>query len=464
MSKRKLQKYCQLSQAIKAYDAEFYYALDDLCLLPLLRSGPNGITFLYPEDKKVRHHIINATYSKSPEEAITAVKALILRGYHDNPANTHNGVNLLNQLVDTSSGKWGNFTVSKKDDKFFGHRSRISIFHLAGNSQIPIHGKEVARENLPPRASRRNQQGEGEVVGGGIFGKWDCDCDCWPSHRVSLAKKLAKVYPSEKNKKSNVYVKKVALQLDYLEKHYPEIYNSQKLIMHLGNEEISDSYLLDMITPDDCFCKLWQVFGKNKNGLGEVSEDKYKGGVSFYEYYKQRKNNAITKTSQYRDQQTVVAELTKNLAEQKRLLNNVVAVCDIREALIGAYRNKTLLGKDLFIVFTSVMKEMWEHEFDMESFEHYSYMATHVYTSCEDMVNQEFNQFKDATLHGNLLKSDVFKFIPWTEPGIYASVGYKGTHPYPKPIDLQIYSLNGLIAGITDKKTGGARSVLEEFF
>ena len=41
MAPKKLQKYCQLSQPIKQLDAEFYQALDDLCLLPLLRGGPN---------------------------------------------------------------------------------------------------------------------------------------------------------------------------------------------------------------------------------------------------------------------------------------------------------------------------------------------------------------------------------------------------------------------------------------
>jgi hypothetical protein len=80
MSPKKLQKYCNLTQAIKAYDSEFYQALDDLCLLPLLRPGPNGITFLYPEDSGLRKKIVDATYSKNPEMGVKMVKSLILRG------------------------------------------------------------------------------------------------------------------------------------------------------------------------------------------------------------------------------------------------------------------------------------------------------------------------------------------------------------------------------------------------
>jgi hypothetical protein len=473
MSKKKLQKFCQLTQVIKSYDPVFYNALDDLCLLPLFRPALEGITFLYPVSNKIRKSIITATYSKSPEDAVKLVKALILRKFYSKPDEISNGSNALNQVVNVQNGHWGTFKVKQASDiNYFNHRGKISMFLLEGDGDIPISGPQAPRTTslkYPNRNSSRSISADGDdenessVVGGG-FG---CGCMCWPSHRVTLAKKLAKHYMSEKNKKSNVYTKKVCAQLGYLEKHYPEIYNSDKLVAHLGNEEISDSYLLDMITPDEVLCKIWQAFGKDSNGLGAFNEDSYtdsKGQkMTYHERYLQTKQAAISKNGAFRDEASVSAELKRNLEEQKRLLGEVVAVCDIRESLISSYRNKKQLGKDLFIVFTSVMKEMWEHEFDMESFQHYSYMATNVYTCCDDMVNQEFNQFKDATLHGNLLKSDVFKFVPWTNPKVYVDAGYT-TGIYPKPIDLKIYSLNNLVASITANKTGGAASILSEFF
>jgi hypothetical protein len=318
---------------------------------------------------------------------------------------------------------------------------------LKGKGEIPVTG-----EFAPRLTDAEMTKTKKAAVGGGM---------CWPSHRVALNKKLAKHYVNEQNKKSNVYVKKVYAQLSILQKDHSDIYNSNKLVMHLGNEEISDSYLLDMITPEDVLSKLWKAFGQGNDGLGELSDDNV-GGQSYYEKYLALKDARI-KQGKYADDASVSAALVSNLEEQKGLLKNVVAVCDIREALISSYQNKDQLGKDLFIVYTSIMKVMWEHEHDMESFNNYSYMATNVYTKCADMVNQEFNQFKDATLHGNLLKSDVFKFIPWVEAKVYVSAGYT-SDIYPKPIDLKIYSLNNLVSKLTASKTGGASSILAGYF
>lgn len=456
MSRKKLQKYCQLTQAIKAYDAEFFQALDDLCLLPLLRSGPNGVTFCYPEEKQIRKKIIDATYSKNPEMAVKMVKALILRGCYRKPEELRGTVsNALNHMVELKDGKWHSFKLAPaKDLEFFDHRGNIAVLLLQGKGDIPLTGEMAPRMNDAEMARSKK-----ETVGG----SWGCGCMCWPSHRVALAKKMAKCYVHEQNKKSNVYVKKVCLQLSILEKDHPEIYNSERLLNHLGNEEVSDSYLLDMISPDDVMCKLWKAVGQSSDGLGELSEDMVPGSQQTYHQKYLAHKDARIKQGRFKDSSAVSAELKSHLDEQKRLLNNVVAVCDLREAASAVYSNRDLLGKDLFIVYTSVMKEMWENEHDMESFNHYSYMATHVYTSCDEMADQEFNQFKDATLYGNLLKSDVFKFVPWVDVSVYVAAGYSDG-VYPKPIDLKIYSLNSLVSKLAANKVGGgAQSVLAEY-
>jgi hypothetical protein len=155
-------------------------------------------------------------------------------------------------------------------------------------------------------------------------------------------------------------------------------------------------------------------------------------------------------------------ELKKNLEEQKRLLDEVVTASDFRSQLVSAYQNhggKKRLGKDMFIAFTSIMKEMWEHEHDMASYNNYVYIATNLYVNSEDIVNQEFNQFRDATLHGNVLRSDVFKFHPAIDPKVYVAAGYPDI-PMPKPIELKIYSLNSIVSSLNSKKTGGAPTIL----
>jgi hypothetical protein len=449
MSRRKLQKYCNLTQIIKNYDSELFQALDDLCLLPLLRPGPNGITFCYPEDKNIRKKIIDATYSKNPEMAVKMVKALILKGcYRKLDDLNKNVVNSLNQIVNVKDGKWGSFHFAlDKDLDYFDHRSNISLLLLQGKGEIPLDGESSSLEKV------KGSRGKG-VSGGGL----GCDCDCWSSHKVSLAKKLAKFYVKERDKKSNVYVKKVYAQLKILEQmpDCSHLFSSGHIIDYLGNEEISDSFLLDMITPEHVLCKLWKCFGEKSDGLGEMSEDVHKReGKSYFDLYREIKEHIIKNHSQYKTEESVINQLNKNKEEQENLLKQIVAVCDLREAAVRSYNNKNRLGKDLFIVYTSIMKEMWEHDYDMELFNHFNYMATHVYTCCEDMVNQEFNQFKDATLYGNLLKSDVFKFIPWMDNKVYSMYP---SDKYPKPIDLTLFSLNNLVSKISLNKRGGSNN------
>jgi hypothetical protein len=412
---------------------------------------------LYPEEKSIRKSIIEATYSKTPEKAVKLVKALILRGcYRSVDSLSGTVTNALNHLVEIKGDKWEGFTLTQpKNVEYFDHRGNISIIAMKGKGTIKTTG-ELSPIKHDPRAK--------DSVKGGSLWNMGCGCMCWPSHRVSLAKKLAKHYKTERQKKSNVFVKKVTLQLCILKNDYPDIYRSEKLYNHLGCEELSDSFLLDMITPEEVFCKLWKCFGKDSNYLGEMTEDnmQYEGKqMTYYERYKHEKMEVI-KQSRYATKDAVVNALKSNRQEQEQLISKVVAVCDIRESLISVYRNKYQLGKDLFIVFTCIMKEMWEHELDMSSFDDYSYMAIHVYTCCEDMVNQEFNQFKDATLHGNLLKSDIFKFIAWTDCDVYKEAGYP-SDKYPKPIDLSIFSLICIVEAYVALKTGGDESIADKY-
>jgi hypothetical protein len=453
MPKNKLQKFCDLSKALKEQDSEFHQALDDLCLLPLLRPGPSGITFLYPKSKKVRDSIIKKTYSKNPEEAIKQVKALILRGCYHSPDSLPEQVpNALHQLLSISSGKLDKFKISKDDHEYFYHRGdSIAMLVLEGDGEIPTSGEPAPRMEHSELVKKRKTK-----TGGG----WNLDC-CWPSNRVSLARKLEKLYVSERNKKSNVYVKKVVLQLRILKKDHPELYLS-KVPKYLGAEEITDSYLLDMISPKDVLHKLWELFGENDDGMGMLSDDIPKTrdeknqGKTYYQLYKEIKTELINE--HFKD---IPSLLNKNKNEQLRLIDSVVSVSDLREVVCSAYGNKNQLGKDLFIIYTLLMKEMWESEGDLDSFHHYSYMAINIYTSCESMVDQEFNQFKDATLYGNLIKSEIFKYVPSMDAQVYVSAGYTAMTHMPKPIKLDLYSIMHLLS--RTEKVGGGNSILSEY-
>jgi hypothetical protein len=100
---------------------------------------------------------------------------------------------------------------------------------------------------------------------------------------------------------------------------------------------------------------------------------------------------------------------------------------------------------------------MEEPDYATSMFECYSYAASKLYTSCEDMLNQELNSWKDLTLAGNLLKSDVFKYQPFVfgEPNPYISAGYPSKEYIPEPLSLGLFSMNTLMYNMSSLMKGG---------
>lgn len=63
MSKKR-NTFCTVAQWLEQEDIDLYNAVDSLCALSVIRpKGDAGVTFIYPEDKKIRDKIINAQYA-----------------------------------------------------------------------------------------------------------------------------------------------------------------------------------------------------------------------------------------------------------------------------------------------------------------------------------------------------------------------------------------------------------------
>lgn len=421
-SNKSLKKFCKLSKYIEQSDPNLFEVFDDLCIMHLLKParGMSGITFLYPKEKAYRQKIISAAYSTNPEMAVTMIKALILQDYYPNFASFGSkAINLLNQklVVDSVSDKALKLAGGLEltiDPKFIpmGYRENMNVFFLSGKGEMPTTGPTVAVEQKVSKS------------GGSIFS----------SNKTTLQKIISDTYMNEIGKVENIYVKKVYLQLKCLsESKASDVKN------FLGNDEFSDSYLLDMyceLHQPDCFVSLIKCFTPNA----------FDENIS-----------KITK-SLYVTMKETFCDPTGNDADLKdsRRLDNILSPMEIRMRVFKLYNDdKERIGKDLFIVFCNICRDLWNTDPDPTgAFKNFAYLVANVYTKCSDIVKQEFDIPRDLTLYGNLLKSDVFHYVPQAS---FDSVALPVPTSMPTPLDMGLYSLCAFVNVVSiNNKSGGA--------
>lgn len=413
-SDKSIKKFCNLSKYIKQKEPQLFSVFEDFCLLHYLKParGSNGITFLLPKEKAYKQKIINAAYSTNPDIAAAMLKALILQDYYPTPS-SFNGtvVNLLNQKVEIKDVsekhvKLSNGLELEKDAKFepMG-RSNMAVYTLSGKGEMPTNGTTVVIDK-PAK----------QTGGSSINGK------------MALQELLKNTYLQEIGKSDNCYVKKVYLQLKYIKECESDA--SAELFEYLGNDEFSDSYLLDMY----CESKYSKSFEYILRGMASNHQDK---------------TNNITRQKYL----ALKSEMTANAPAQTEVsqatrTNGIAALMEIRERVVQLYQqDNKRLGKDLFIVFCNVFKDIWINEPDgQESFKSFEFIASRIYTCCTDILNSGFDAARDLTLYGNLLKSDVLLFSPRSITGGGDSTAASGM-PIPKsmpsPLDMTLFSLTG---------------------
>lgn len=429
-SSKSLKKFCNLSKYIKQNAPRLYDVFEDLCLLNYLRParGANGITFLFPKEKAYRDKIIKEAYGPHPEVAVNMLRALILQDYYPS-ATSFNGnvVNLLNQKLDITESsdklvKLKSGLELTKDAKFeiLGYRDNMAVYTLSGKGEVPLNGTAVVMEKKVQKT-------------GGSAG----------SSKTCVQGLLRDTYSSEVGKYNNIYVKKVYLQLKFIEKCAGDI--SADIMEYLGNDEFTDSYLLDMY----CEAKQPKCFEYLVKGLSadheahliNITVDKYRA----------LKNSIVAKYGS-----------TTNSIDARTRMENISSPMEIRERVLKLYNNdKKRIGKDLFIIFGNVCKDMWMTSLDkVELYQVFEYLASKIYTCCTDILNHAFDAARDLTLYGNLLKSDVLMFNP-------ANTSNLPIPEYmPSPLDMNLFSMSGYIAKLTVQPTtgGGEDKCLDDMF
>ena len=409
-SKKTLKKFCKLSKYIEQLDKELFQVFDDLCLMHLLRpaQGSNGITFLYPKEKSYRQKIINSAYSNDPDVAANMLKSIVLQDNYPSPTSFgSNVVNLLNQKLDikNASEKGVELATGLKleIDKAFvpmGKYTNMSVYTLSGKGEIPLNGTVVS---VVKKVAK---------TGGGFASV---------SAKDKLHKILEDGYVAEIGTESNIFVKKVFMQLNFLTQQKAD---SASVMKHLGNDEFSDSYLLDVL----CVKSYPTAFATLVDGFQDTD-----------------KVAAITKDKYIELKRTFITGPKPESSSSNRL-DNIQSPMDIRQRVIKLYDNdKERMGKDLFIVFCNVCRDLWNTDTDkVGAFKNFAFLASKVYSTPTDILNQGFDIARDFTLYGNLLKSDVFHFSPQAS---YTSndVSLPIPSSMPSPLDMSLYSLSGFI-------------------
>lgn len=407
--KKELKKFCKLSKYIEQVDKDLYDVFDDLCIMHYLKPtrGANGITFLLPKEKAYRQKIINAAYSTDPTVAADMLKALILQEYYPSPSTFGNHVvNLLNQKIAVSEStdkhvKFENGLELRIDEKFkpMGYRDNMIVYTLSGKGEVPTNGPAADIKEKKPAKT------------GGCSGS-----------KKELQDFLKETYVNEIGKDDNIYVKKVAIQLFIMNNHQDQLRGDYKITDFLGNDEFSDSYLLDIC----CSTEFPQCFDMV---LSALKNDEKAATATRAKYVEQKK--------------IAIGNLVQVPAPADRV-QGIRSPMDIRQRIKALYgKDEQRLGKDLFIVFCNVCRDMWNTEHTkadkIKSFENFAYLASHVYNCCTDILKQDFDVARDLTLYGNLLKSDVCLYTPQAEfpPSSLVEL--------PSPLDLGIYSLSSFI-------------------
>lgn len=415
MVNKTLSKFCKISKYIEQNDKDLFQVFEDICLGHLLRParGSNGVTFLYPKEKSYRTKIINAAYSPNPEVAIDMIKALCLKDFYPNTAAFKGTVvNGLNQKLEISE-------VSEKqvklaggleltfDNKFqtMGNRDNMAVYTLSGKGEMSTKGEVVAVQK----------------TGGSLF-TFTSSC---VSEKNALQNHLEKTYSDELVEKvdSNVYVKKVWLQLNYIIQS--ESYNKEALINYLGNDEFTDSYLLDI------YC-----VKAHPNSFKAIHEH-----LTSFACADKRKE--ITRAKYIEMRATVLGSPKVGSAQppSNAHLADIGSPMEIRKKVFDLYGDdKQRLAKDLFIVYCNISRDLWNTDSKpVDQFKNFAYIAQKIYDNLDKILNQEFDVARDLTLYGNLLKSDVLLFEP------KASYELSPLAALPSPLKMSTYSLCAFI-------------------
>lgn len=280
------------------------------------------------------------------------------------------------------------------------------------------------------------------------------------SFMQKVQKKTERLYknPYSENEGLNIYFKKVYLQLRILKKHNSALFASGEILNHLGNEEITTSYLLDMITDDECAEALYNCLGQDG-----PCPDRLKN-VGFAEFAAEYNSVLAAAPPPAR-----ALSADSQSAEVHKVQNHL----DARIYCRSIYQdNLNRLGKDLFIIFSNHKKYGWlkrrkeciERDGSFENLDNTEY-ESYVFYVKWNVANSDIstrarnppNVEDDFRDYVGLIKTDVLLFVPQkfstTGTTLVDTHGLEVVSSLPSLDDRKLYSMNEYMARLS--QTGG---------
>ena len=389
-------KYCNFYNYLEKKNKSFLALWEETCLTNYLRNESRPSTLLIPEKKDIKE--LEKKLKSSPEEVQEALLSHIVRGNFSSPSlfktertlSIPNGINV--QKADSKEVVLGNGTKLKQEA--FTHMAKprkapvLSVYKLEG----PIDLTKMEQEKKGGQEDEKKDEEEEK--------KYDIKND---KALKNLRNHLSRDFQQKGNGRGrNVFLQKVCLQIDMLLKRG---YKANELAEWLGTEEFSDSLLLDNFCikkrENDIFSKIYDVL---------VKQD-IMNSCDVEEYIEKKKSVLPNSTNTY-------------LEERDKILNNVNNISDFRRLAVSNYNSKEKLGKDLFIVYTNLMKfelctdsNTSTDTFNVDAFKDWFETAYYGMLG-EDMslfIKRPINPHYDLITFGTLMTTDLYKFHPSKE-------------------------------------------------
>lgn len=456
--------FCSLSTYIKQRSPDFHEIIfHKLCLSSMLRpqKGNKPLTFLFPDEAYIKRFMKEAT-DIDPTEVVAMLNALIFDANVSSLSNAPSKMRNRNGHVFTTEFKNSKLILDGSHEVFTPKKDMYVHWHpnpkIKENPRIFVYDVQIKGDKFGEVKSSSGNAMNDEIEGGwmrrgrgyrSFNGGGDYDdvpTTNTTNYRSQILQFLKEGYIADRGN-NNIFFKKVCVQLRILRANK----NSDDVALYLGNDEITDSFLLDLLMDENTWNELYACMVDNSTTFQEFNK------LDINDYW------------QIRDDVIKSGNFTNEYVDQQVILRKIQAPVQYFQMLQSEYKDKEKLSRDIFIMFTTLCKELWTSEFasssSSETFESYWNIVTN--------LNPNLNTFVQDTppssieyqcsVYGNLLKSDAFMHRP--KPQKLDTSCFSHVDEIPAPNDTKLFSATYIARNLTQKSTssisGGSSWIAE---
>jgi hypothetical protein len=407
-------------------------------LRPRQRNGQ--MTFLYPSSNDLQKHIMK-TAMTDPSNVVEIINSLIIdKGMSQLSDFNSSYINRNGHVFSSASMRNGKVLEAKTKYKHWH-----PVPHLNQNTwvydydgQTPPYSDE--KKQVSSKKSKKDRDSDYPVSGGAV------NYDDSKSKPLLVIEHMKRRFLSGE---VDIFKKKVYAQLNYL--RTVKRMQAADIYPYLGNEEISDSFLLDMISENND--PFWSDLEIAFRGPEKITTE---GNQSISNSYQNLKNDIINERG------SIKRDL--DYETHQEIVCKVMVPLDIINVLKNAYvkdDNNNKINRDLFIVFTNVCKINWTNTADVTE------KAT-IFNSYIDLIltcgsiTRLGEQFLSTgnlefilSVPGMLLRTDLLRYDPWFSKDDKKYNKIEG-NTLPDPNSLSLFNITWLVNKSEVQVSGGS--------